>query len=236
MPCHDHCETISCVSRQRPMLAVLLLSAIGAALPLAACAKQPAAEGLTERADHAYKFERYEEAEGYYGQVVDRYPGDWESQYKLGLTQLRLDRPAEARRSLEVALTRRPKDERIADALAEAIYRTGDENDLYTFLRGRAQERQTVHAHMRFARYAIDLGDPDSATLAVDTAIQIDNGATADPYLLAARIARDIGELDLAVRRLRQAYFIEPEREETREQLIALGEVPGPTVGLPPGR
>ena len=66
--------------------------------------------------------------------------------------------------------------------------------------------------------------------------IAIDNGQTTDPYLLAASFAERLGDLDLALRRLRQAYGIDPYDENVNDRLTALGEVPGPTLALPPGR
>ncbi|MCA9295478.1 MAG: tetratricopeptide repeat protein [Phycisphaerales bacterium] len=201
-----------------------------------ACTHRPSTSALLEKGDFAYEYERYDEAARHYGMIVENYPGDWEGQYKLGLTLLELDRPEEARRALEVAMTSRPRDNDIADALAEAIYRTGDEADLFTFLNGQARETQTVYAHTRIARYAMYVGDPDTAKVAMETAIEIDGGRTAQPYLDAAIFAEELGDLDVAVRRLRQAYAIDPNNVEVRRRLIALGEVPGPTLGLPPGR
>ncbi len=42
--------------------------------------------------------------------------------------------------------------------------------------------------------------------------------------------------MDEAVRRLSQAYFINPRDRRVSEQLIELGEVPGPTISVPPGK
>ena len=60
--------------------------------------------------------------------------------------------------------------------------------------------------------------------------------ATAEPYLLAADLAEQLGDDDTAIRRLRQAYGLEPGNEEIRNRLRAHGEVPGPTIALAPGR
>jgi tetratricopeptide (TPR) repeat protein len=225
----------STTSRRSRRFAGFIL-ATGVMMFTTACNTRPSTTALREQGDFAYDFERYDEAAQHYGQIVEYYPGDWQGQYKLGLSLLELDRPEEARRALEVAMTSRPRDLAVADALAEAIFRTGEEGDLFTFLNGQARETQTVYAHTRVAKYAMYVGDPDTAKVAMETAIEIDGGKTAQPYLDAAIFAEDLGHLDVAVHRLRQAYGIEPTNPEVRERLIALGEVPGPTLALPPGR
>jgi tetratricopeptide (TPR) repeat protein len=171
-----------------------------------------------------------------YGQIVDRYPGDWRAQYGLGRAYLQLDRLAEARQALTVAHELRPRDEGVADALAEAIYRLGDENGLFVFLRQQATRTHTVEAYRRLARYAIEVGDLDTAKVALDTAIDYDDGTSVEPYLDAAAFAQQVGDLDEAIRRLRQAYGIDPRDGRVTEGLTALGEIPGPTLALPPGR
>lgn len=191
---------------------------------------------LRERGEHAFSRAEYGDAATNYGQIADRYPGDWEAQYRLGQSLLELDRPEEARRALEIAMTRRPNNADVADALAEAIYRTDNQSDLFAFLRGRTNEQQTVYSYLRLARYASDVGDPDNAKVALETAVEIDQGRTVEPYLQFATFAEGIGDFDLAVRRLRQAYGIDPRDERVTDRLIALNEVPGPTIALPPGR
>ncbi len=67
-------------------------------------------------------------------------------------------------------------------------------------------------------------------------AIVIDDGRGVEPYLAAASFAEQIGDVDLAIRRLRQAYGIDPYHEQVKSKLVAMGEIPGPTIALPPGR
>jgi tetratricopeptide (TPR) repeat protein len=100
----------------------------------------------------------------------------------------------------------------------------------------RAESQQTVRAWLRFARFAARLGDADSAQTAFETAIVLDDGKTVEPYLQAAKFAEDLGDLDQALRRLRQAYEIDPGDPRVTQRLRELGEVPGPTIGLPPGK
>ncbi|MHC5024655.1 MAG: tetratricopeptide repeat protein [Planctomycetota bacterium] len=185
-------------------------------------------------ADRSYEQSDYESAASDYAQIIARYPGDWEAQYRFGLCQLELGDPSAARRALEIAHTRRPRNDDVTDALAEAIYRTGEEDQLFAFLRERAESTQGVPAYLRLAKYAMKISDHDSAKRAYDTAIRLDGGRTVEPYLMAAEFAEEIGHRDLALYRLRQAYGIDPYDERVKDELRAMGEVPGPTIALPP--
>jgi tetratricopeptide (TPR) repeat protein len=216
---------------RKPALIVAL-----AVLALTACTTYRPTENIRESGDLFFQRGEYAAAASEYELIIERYPGDWEAQYKLGLSLLELDRPDEARQALEVAHTRKPGNPDIADALAEAMYAQGRENELYAFLRERAQSTQSVHAHLRLARYATELNDPDSAQLALDTAIEIDEGQSVEPYLQAADFAIRLGDIERALRRLRQAYGIDPYDDRVKQRLRDLGEVPGPSIVLPPGR
>ena len=199
---------------------------------------QAARPAETIRASGDYRFNKgdYAGASDEYSEIVARYPGDWEAQYKLGLSQLELKNYSAGRRSLEIAYTQRPKDAKVAQALAEAMFRQGDESRLFAFLRSRAQETQLTEAYLMLAKYSMDLNDPDSAKTAVDTAIAIDDGKTTEPYLQAAALEERLGHLDQAERRLRQAYGINPYDTRVKEKLVALNVKIDQVTALPPGR
>jgi len=217
----------------RPAAVVLSLVL---AVSLTACDGPRPVETLRTWGDWYFKQQEYDKAAGEYGEITDRLPGDWEAQYQLGLCFIETGRYDEARTALEIALTRRPKNEDVADALADAMFHQGNQNELFAFLRGRAESQQSVHAHLRRAEYALKLSDPDTAKVAIETAIVIDNGQTIEPYLIAADFAQQLGDLEMAVRRLRQAYGIDPYNKIVKQRLRDLGEIPGPTIALPPGR
>jgi tetratricopeptide (TPR) repeat protein len=80
------------------------------------------------------------------------------------------------------------------------------------------------------------MGDADSAQTAFETAIVLDEGKTVEPYLQSAEFAENLGDMDQALRRLRQAYGINPKDPRVSQRLRELGEVPGPTIALPPGK
>ncbi len=190
---------------------------------------------LGREADWHFSRGEYDQAVTLYKEMAARYPGDWQAQYHYGVCQLELGETYEARQALEVAHTRRPGHVGIVDALAESMYLLGDENHLFAFLRERAESTQSVEAYLRLARYALELGDPDSARTALLTAILLDDGESVTPYLQAAAFAERIGDIEQAVNRLRQAYAIDPYDEFVKTRLRELGEIPGPTLAMPTG-
>jgi Flp pilus assembly protein TadD len=202
---------------------------------IGACAQRPVQTVLASAEFH-YDRGNYHKAAGEYTEAIDRQPGNWQAHYQLGLCLLEIEKPTDARRQFEVAHTLRPRDKEIIEGLAQAMLAQGDETGLYMFLKEQAENSQTAGAYVRLARYSMLLNDPDSAQSAVETAIVIDDPPTVEPYLEAAAIAQRIGDLDLALRRLRQAYGIDPRDRRVQERLRELGEVPGPTIILPPGR
>ena len=210
--------------------------ALLATLHLGGCASPPRpTETIRASADHYYKIGDYEAARDEYAEIVSRYPGDWEGHYKLGMCCLQTGEFSTARRSLEIAHTRQPNNQDVANGLAEAMYRQGDESRLFAFLRQRAATTQTVEAHLQLGKYAMELNDPDSARVAFQTAIEIDNGMSTDPYINAAALSERLGQLDDSIRRLRQAYGINQKDRRVTEKLRALGEDPATITPLPPG-
>lgn len=215
---------------------ILTAAFLMALLLLPACTIHRPVDSIRASGDVHFARAEYTEAAREYKLIVDRYPGDWRAQYRLGQSLLQLDDPQPARRALEIAHTQRPMNNDIAEALAEAMFRVGDEPQLYAFLRERADSQQSPEAHMQLGYYSMELGDPDSARVAFDTAIALDEGQSVEPYLAAASFSERLGDMDMAVYRLRQGYGINPYDARIRDRLRALGEVPGPTIALPPGR
>jgi Tfp pilus assembly protein PilF len=83
---------------------------------------------------------------------------------------------------------------------------------------------------MVFAEYTMDLDDPDSAMNAINTAIAIDSGDNARPYIIAATFAERLGDDELAITRWQEAWIIEPTSPEISDALRGHGIVPGPTM------
>ncbi len=214
--------------RRSRLLMILLSGAV-----LTGC--QRPIETIRQSGDFSFDRHDYNKAATEYAEITNRYPGNWRAQFRLGLCLLEIGQPARAREALEVAHTHRPRNPQIADALAEAFFQLGEESRLFAFLRQRAESMQTSGAYLRLFRYSLELGDPDSAAVALDKAIVLDDGQTVEPYLAAASFAERLGDLETALHRLRQAYGIDHTDGRVLQRLKDLGEIPGPTLGLPSG-
>ncbi len=209
---------------------------IASSMALAGCTQPRAVHLVKADGDRAFENRHYDAASVYYGEVVERRPGDWQAQYRYGLTMLELGRPHDARRALEIAAAHQPRDRMIRSALARAMYDQGATNDLFAYLRQEAQQSRDPNAYVDLARYSMEVGDMDAANQSILTAIELDAGQSVAPYLVAAEFHGALGHTDRAIRRLRQAYGIDHTNPEVIGMLREYGEVPGPTLALPPGR
>lgn len=213
--------------------AVLLLAVIVFA---GGCTQQRRpAEVVRTSGDQKYRVGDYAGARDEYAEIVSQYPGDWQAQYKMGLCMIQTGQYARARQALETAYTLKPNQE-VANGLAQAMFMQKDESQLFAFLRQRATETRSTAAYIELGKYSMDLNDPDSAKVAFDTAIEVDQGKTTEPYLEAAKLEERLGHLDVAINRLRQAYGINPYDTRVIEMLRRLGEDPSKLKPLPPGR
>ncbi len=214
---------------------LLVLPVLVVGLTQAGCGMRPI-ESVRTSADFQYQQQEYQQAAIEYAEIADRAPGDWQAQYRLGLCELELGNADRARTALEIAHARQPANADVVDAMAEAMFRQRDEQALFDLLTDRAETERTVRAWLRLGRYSAELGDADTALTAFETAIELDAGRSVDPYVQTALFSQKIGDLDGALYRLRQAYRINPDDPLVDQRLRDLGEVPGPTLGLPPGR
>ncbi len=214
-------------------VALIAITAIGS---LVGCVKGKSSEQLLADGDYAYRYGRYEEAAGDFRQVLDRYPGDVQANLGYARTQIALGNLDQARTALETAASSKPEDFQISLLLAEVLFKQGDTTRLYQLLRDRAIEQRRAEAWIVLARYALELDDPDTAQTAVVAALEISDDSSPEPYLLASELAERVGDQKEALRRLRQAYGLAPNDPRIEAMLREYGEVPGPTIALPPGR
>lgn len=221
---------------QSRMKVMMLLASMSAATIIGGCAGPRPVEVIRASGEHRFRGGNFESARDEYSEIVARYPGDADAQHKLGLCMIKTGELSAARHALETAHDLKPNNKTIANDLAEVMFQQGDEARLFGFLRSQAASTQSVQSYLKLAQYAIELNDPDSAQTALDTAIEIDEGRTTDPYLESARLAERLGQMDEAVRRLRQAYGINPNDHRVLEKLRAMGEEPGKVSPLPPER
>jgi tetratricopeptide (TPR) repeat protein len=218
----------------RSSMGLISAAAIAMAV-LAGCDAPPSSDQLVARAAYDQEYGRTEEALRLYRQVLEFRPGDPRANLGVGECLLALGRPSEALLPLQIASVERPQDLQIALTLAEALYQSGETTKLYQLLRDRAVEQRRVEAWLAMADYAIKLDDPDTAATAIAAALELTGGREVQPYIEAARLAERIGDQREAIRRLRQAYGVAPGNAVVSAMLVEYGEVPGPTIALPPG-
>lgn len=224
------------LSRFAAML--LTAAAVGATMlagPTGCTQQRRPIEVVRASGDQKFKVGNYAGARDEYAEIVSQFPGDWQAQYKLGLSMIETQQYARARQALETAYTLRPTQE-VADGFAKALFMQKDESRLFAFLRERATTTRATPAYLELGRYSVELNDPDSAKVAFDTAIEVDRGKTTEPYIEAAKLEERLGHLDVAVNRLRQAYGINPYDTRVHEMLRRMGEDPFKLQPLPPGR
>jgi len=222
----------------------MLALAVFASLGLPGCApQQRPMEVIRTSGDRYFRAGNYAQARDEYAEIVAAYPGDWQAQYRLGVCCIETQQYAPARQALETAYTlTSTKDmnsqstEEVAHALAKAMFLQRDETRLFAFLRERASATKSTDAWLELGRYAMECNDPDTAKVAFDTAIEVDMGRTTAPYIEAAKLEERLGHLDQAIRRLQQAYGINPYDTRVAEMLRRLGEDPSKIKPLPPGR
>jgi tetratricopeptide (TPR) repeat protein len=178
---------------------------------------------LEQKADHEFDYQRWEKASEYYAEIVERDPGNEKAQFHYGV-------------SLMTAHALEPENDEIVIALAEVMDHLGEHAKLFAMLRNRANDNRSSAIWMVVVDYSEKRDDYDSALEAVRNACAVDNGEDARPYYRAAVLLGKIGQSDEAIRRLRQAYAIDPGNVEVNALLVEYGEVPGPTLGLAPGR
>lgn len=210
--------------------------ALAACTLLSACGQQQRpVDAIRTSAENRYRVGDYAGARDDYAEIVAKYPGNWQDQYKMGLCMIETQQYARARQALQTAYTLKPNQE-VADGLAQAMFMQKDESQLFAFLRQRASETRSTAAYLQLGHYAMELNDPDSAKVAFDTAIEVDRGRTTEPYIEAAKLEERLGHLDIAIDRLRQAYGINPYDTRVHEMLRKLGEDPFKVKPIPPGR
>jgi tetratricopeptide (TPR) repeat protein len=219
-----------------PMMPAMrcVLAVVFALLIFGCTPAKRSAPSMRAEAQKDMEFSRYDEAVELYGELVDRDPTRWYDQFALGRAAMAAGDLGKARMALEIASTLRPRDGRITEDLASVLYRLDARDELFRLLKDRAQTTQMPTDWLLLARYAMDCDDPDTARLAVRIGIALDDDGSAAPYLLAAQIARQLGEESDARRALIIAWHEDPENEQVNAMLRDMGIVPGPTLAIPP--
>jgi tetratricopeptide (TPR) repeat protein len=195
----------------------------------------PPSVKLQKDGDHEFRWGRFESAAGYYERILDREPGNADALEMYGRCMLELDRPSEAAKVFMTATARRPGDRDLVLLLAGAEFQSSEYDRAFQLLRTWAIDNEDADAWLELAGFAMELDDPDTARDAIERAIELEPATAAEAYIAAADLAERLGDETLALRRLRQAYGIDPGDQSISDRLREFGEVPGPTISLPPG-
>ena len=217
---------ISALALPAVLLPAVLLTACAGPRPMVAAKKE---------ADHAFTYGQYSKAAAGYAEILERAPGDWEVEYRYGVSLAEIGNLAEARTHVETAYAANPASQEVAAGLAHVYFKLNDKQKLVQLLTQRGSNLNSLDSYMLLADYGIKMNDPDIATVAVNGAIVLTDGTDPRPYLKAVEVAEDVGDSKLATRRLRQAYTIAPNSLAVRNKVAEYGLALEPTTGLPPG-
>jgi predicted Zn-dependent protease len=206
----------------------LLVSVVGG------CTNQRPLQIVKQNAEFAAEHGKYEVAKVDFEEYVRRKPDDVEVRYQYARTLIDAGEPKPAIQELNTCLDVYPLNDQYLDALAEAMYKADERDALTSLLARNASERGRVSDFTRQGVYAAKIGNADEAQQALKTAAKLDNGQTVGPQRALADFYGSLGNRANQVRHLRMAYFIEPANPDTLKEIRRVGEIPGPTFGLPP--
>lgn len=221
-------------SRVRPFILAL---ASAAAMFVGCQAKDTNVADLRRRGDHYLLNGQYTEAANNYAEYIEKKPGEPDVRANYGRALLAIGKNAEAVEHLQVAYGQRPDDDGILDALCEAMLKTGQHDSLFKLLKTNTIDRgggARVTDHLRLGKYALAMGDSDTAMLGYTTAARLDRGQTVAPQIGLYDYYMAIGDKPNAERRLRMAYYISPVNAEVQTRIAQFRPVVGPTFGMVP--
>ncbi|MBL9120905.1 MAG: tetratricopeptide repeat protein [Phycisphaerae bacterium] len=221
-------------SSLRPFASLSLLVAT-AFLGCAGCGGSRAVHVARAEGDFHYQWGRYEEAAPAYLEIIDRYPGDWEAEYRYGMCLVHLGREKEARTHIETAAARNPESQEVAFALADVYAKLNERGRLVQLLKSRANERAEVESWLKLAELGRGLNDLDLEHMAITAALQVKGESQWKAYVRASELAEAAERPDEAVRRIRQAYYLNPHSPIVINRLETMRIERGPDTALPPG-
>lgn len=201
--------------------------------PLGCASKRPV-DDVWASGRAAYDRGDYQLALQEFSEVAERLPFSGEAQYDVGRANLGLGRLREASEHLWIAYDMDPTREERVEAVAQALEKSGERQQLFKFLNAQCQQPGKVSDYLRLGRYAAQAGDADQAEQAFLTAARLDMGKTVPPQLALADFYGGVGDKLGELTRLRMALYLAPADAAIAERIRALGEVPGPSFALTP--
>jgi len=213
---------------------LLALSLVLMALNLGGCNMQRSLLAVRQSGDAHFARAEYTEAQYDYEEYLTRSPARPEVHYMLGRTYLAQGRTGPAREQLLLAYRLRPEDDDIFPNICEGLYADKQYDELNRLLRSRTIDRGRMQDWLLLAEYSQRQGDMDEAQRALLTAARVDNGQSVEPQLGLAKIYMAAGDNTRAIERLRMAYFVQPQNGEIATLATQMGEIVGPSFGIPP--
>lgn len=211
-----------------------LVAGLAAVGGMGGCATKRPLNRVEEDGDRAFARGQYDKALADYLEYVERRPGNGEIRHKLARSLIEVKQPSHAIEHAWVAFDDEPRNEAYIETLAQALQQSGRNDELVTFLRDQVEDRGRVQDYLRLGKYLAMTGDADGAELALITAAKLDQGRSMLPQLALARFYESIGDRASSFERLRMALFFDPQNAEVYREMRELGEVPGPSLILPP--
>ncbi|MEL7483477.1 MAG: tetratricopeptide repeat protein [Planctomycetota bacterium] len=220
----------------RTIQTLLVIVAAGATVaPLTGCEAGPSLQAMRTQGDRALDQRDYAAAADWYEQYVARRPIEPEIRYRLGAAYLGLKQPVKAREEFLQGIEMNPIDAgRFIEGIATALVETGQRDQLFTVLRNRATTTRQPEDYLLFGKFAAIVGDPDTAEMALTEAASLDQGRSVEPQLALADFYGGVGDTEEETRRLRMVLFLDATNARANARLRELGEVPGPSIALPP--
>lgn len=220
---------------QSPMhTRALVLPTIALAALLASC-KSTNTAGYLIDGDLAYSATQWPKAADNYEKYLTTREGDHRVRERLGNAYLNMGEYPKAVHQLRLVHTQVPGNVKVTNALAEALFKAGKNDELYRLLRSEAVESQTEADWMRLGDYAIKLGDKDTAQTAYRSAAKVCAGRSIDPYIALFDYHRSLGQREEATRNLRYAAWVDPNSSKVAERIKLAGVIDGPTFAqMPP--
>lgn len=214
------------------LLCVLML--VLAAFAIGGCQSQRSLLAVRQSGDAHFARAEYYEAQQDYEEYLNRSPARPEVHYMLGRTLLAQGRTAAAREQLLLAYRLTPENDDVFVNVCEGLFADKQYDELNRLLRARTIDRGRMQDWLLFAEFAQRQGDVDEAQRALLTAARVDGGQSAAPQLALAKVYMAAGDKTRAIERLRMAYFLEPQNGEIATLAMSMGEIVGPSFGIPP--
>lgn len=200
---------------------------------LAACGGRPLHVVLRD-ADSAYQRGDYASAKADYAMYVSRRPEEVHNRFKYGRALLAGGEARTAVEQLNICTDVDPLNDAYLDTQAQAMFEAGEAEGLQALLARASSERGRVTDYLRQGHFAVLLGNLDEARQAFLTASKLDQGRSWQVQRELADFYAKVGDRTNQVRRLRMAFYLNPENEALLAEIRRVGEVPGPTFGLLP--